>query len=69
MPQTIAKTAKGPIEYRLEGRGPTVMVLNGGRCSRLAPLARRERLNPTVFSIHGSHAIAYTREPTVKNKK
>jgi pimeloyl-ACP methyl ester carboxylesterase len=30
----IAQTAKGPIEYRLEGSGPVVLVLNGGHCSR-----------------------------------
>ena len=30
----IAHTSKGPIEYRLEGSGPVVLVLNGGHCSR-----------------------------------
>lgn len=34
MPQCIAKIPKGSVEYRLEGEGPTVVVLNGGHCSR-----------------------------------
>jgi pimeloyl-ACP methyl ester carboxylesterase len=34
MAYQIAQTTKGPIEYRLEGTGPVVMVLNGGHCSR-----------------------------------
>lgn len=50
MPQTIAKTAKGPIEYRLEGHGPTVMVLNGGHCSRASRLSH-EQLTAEGFSV------------------
>ena len=50
MPQTIAKTAKGPIEYRLEGNGPTVMVLNGGHCSRESRLSH-EQLTAEGFSV------------------
>ena len=50
MSQTIAKTAKGPIEYRLEGSGPTVMVLNGGHCSRESRLSH-ERLTEHGFSV------------------
>ena len=40
MAQMIAKTAKGPMEYRLEGRGPAVVVLNGGHCSRATRLSQ-----------------------------
>ena len=50
MPSTIAKTAKGPIEYRLEGSGPTVLVLNGGHCSRESRLSH-ERLTTEGFSV------------------
>lgn len=50
MSQTIAKTAKGPIEYRLEGSGPTVMVLNGGHCSRESRLSH-EQLTAEGFSV------------------
>lgn len=46
----IAKTAKGPIEYRLEGSGPTVVVLNGGHCSRESRLSH-ERLIEHGFSV------------------
>lgn len=50
MPQNIAKTAKGPIEYRLEGTGPTVLVLNGGHCSRESRLSH-EKLTGEGFSV------------------
>ena len=50
MPPTIAKTAKGQIEYRLEGSGPTVMVLNGGHCSRESRLSH-EQLTAEGFSV------------------
>jgi pimeloyl-ACP methyl ester carboxylesterase len=46
----IAHTAKGPIEYRLEGSGPTVMVLNGGHCSRETRLTH-ERLQGFGFTV------------------
>jgi hypothetical protein len=50
MPQNIAKTAKGLIEYRLEGRGPAVLVLNGGHCSRESRLSH-EQLTEYGFSV------------------
>ena len=50
MPQAIAKTVKGPIEYRLEGTGPTIMVLNGGHCSRDTRLSH-ERLIENGFAV------------------
>ncbi len=42
MPQNIARTAKGEIEYRLEGAGPTIVVLNGGHCSRETRLSHEK---------------------------
>jgi pimeloyl-ACP methyl ester carboxylesterase len=50
MPQCIANTEKGQIEYRLEGRGPTVLVLNGGHCSRESRLSH-EQLTEYGFSV------------------
>jgi len=50
MPQNIAKTTKGPIEYRLEGSGPIVVVLNGGHCSRQTRLSH-EQLAQHGFSV------------------
>ncbi len=50
MSQNIAQTANGPIEYRLEGSGPTVMVLNGGHCSRETRLSH-EKLTEYGFSV------------------
>jgi pimeloyl-ACP methyl ester carboxylesterase len=43
MAQNIIKTSRGVIEYRIEGEGPTIMVLNGGHCSRVTRLSH-ERL-------------------------
>ena len=42
MARKIARTIKGPIEYRLEGSGPTVVVLNGGHCSRESRLSHEQ---------------------------
>jgi pimeloyl-ACP methyl ester carboxylesterase len=42
MAQIIANTPMGPIEYRLEGHGPTIMVLNGGHCSRNSRLSHEK---------------------------
>lgn len=50
MSQHIAQTAKGPIEYRLEGSGPAVVVLNGGHCSRDTRLSH-EKLTGHGFSV------------------
>jgi pimeloyl-ACP methyl ester carboxylesterase len=50
MAQMIATTAKGPIEYRLEGSGSTVVVLNGGHCSRETRLSH-EKLTEYGFSV------------------
>jgi pimeloyl-ACP methyl ester carboxylesterase len=50
MRYTVANTVKGPIEYRLEGSGPVVLVLNGGHCSRDTRLSH-ERLAGCGFSV------------------
>ena len=50
MARKIARTIKGPIEYRLEGSGPTVVVLNGGHCSRESRLSH-EQLTKFDFSV------------------
>ncbi len=36
--RTIAQTEKGPIEYRVVGQGPAVLVLNGGHTNCNSPL-------------------------------
>jgi pimeloyl-ACP methyl ester carboxylesterase len=46
----IANTPYGSIEYRLEGNGPLVMVLNGGHCSRDTRLSH-ERLAQHGFTV------------------
>jgi pimeloyl-ACP methyl ester carboxylesterase len=48
--QRIARTDKGPIEYRLEGTGAPIMVLNGGHCSRRTRLSH-ERLARSGFLV------------------
>ncbi|MEW6403579.1 MAG: alpha/beta hydrolase [Chloroflexota bacterium] len=63
MSQNIAKTRKGPIEYRLEGSGPTVMVLNGGHCSRESRLSH-ERLIEHGFSVLTPSRPGYDSTPS-----
>ena len=63
MPQTVAKTAKGPMEYRLEGIGPTVMVLNGGHCSRESRLSH-ERLTEHGYAVLTPSRPGYDSTPS-----
>jgi len=46
----IVKIKNGYMEYRLEGTGPMVVVLNGGHCSRDTKLSH-EKLIDYGFSI------------------
>lgn len=67
MTQMIARTAKGPIEYRFEGSGPTVMVLNGGHCSRETRLSH-EKLTEHGFSVLTSSRPGYDSTPSEVGK-
>lgn len=67
MSQDIAKTSKGPMEYRLEGRGSTVMVLNGGHCSRESRLSH-ERLANHGFSVLTPSRPGYDSTPAEVGK-
>jgi pimeloyl-ACP methyl ester carboxylesterase len=63
MPQNIAKTVKGPIEYRFEGNGPTIVVLNGGHCTRETRLSH-ERLIEHGFSVLTPSRPGYDSTPS-----
>jgi pimeloyl-ACP methyl ester carboxylesterase len=63
MPYKIAETSRGPVEYRLEGRGPTVLVLNGGHCSRESRLSH-ERLADVGFSVLTPSRPGYDTTPS-----
>lgn len=67
MSQGIAKTKKGPMEYRLEGSGPTVMVLNGGHCSRETRLSH-EKLTEHGFSVLTPSRPGYDSTPSEVGK-
>jgi pimeloyl-ACP methyl ester carboxylesterase len=67
MTQNIAKTAKGPIEYRLEGSGPIVVVLNGWHCSRDSRLSH-ERLAQSGFSVLVPSRPGYDSTPSEVGK-
>jgi len=67
MPQTIARTIEGPIEYRLEGVGPTIVVLNGGHCSRDTRLSH-ERLTEHGFSVLTPSRPGYDSTPASVGK-
>ncbi len=36
----IAQTSHGPVEYRIVGQGPAILVLNGGHTNCHSPLGR-----------------------------
>jgi pimeloyl-ACP methyl ester carboxylesterase len=63
MRYTVADTPKGPIEYRLEGSGPAVVVLNGGHCSRDSRLSH-ERLAGCGFSVLTPSRPGYDSTPS-----
>ena len=67
MTQNIAKTGLGPIEYRLEGTGPTLMVLNGGHCSRETRLSH-EKLSEHGFSVLTPSRPGYDSTPAEVGK-
>jgi pimeloyl-ACP methyl ester carboxylesterase len=67
MAQMIATTAKGPIEYRLEGNGFTVVVLNGGHCSRETRLSH-EKLTEYGFSVLTPSRPGYDSTPSEVGK-
>ena len=63
----IAQTAKGPIEYRFEGSGSTVVVLNGGHCSRDTRLSH-EKLTEYGFSVLTPSRPGYDSTPSEVGK-
>lgn len=67
MSQAIAKTKKGTMEYGLEGSGPTVMVLNGGHCSRESRLTH-EQLANFGFSVLTPSRPGYDSTPSEVGK-
>src|SRR5258705_8637309 len=67
MPPMIAVTEFGPMEYRLEGSGPVVVVLNGGHCSRESRLTH-ERLAEQGFSVLTPSRPGYDATPADTGK-
>jgi pimeloyl-ACP methyl ester carboxylesterase len=67
MTQNIARTSKGSIEYRLEGSGPTIVVLNGGHCSRATRLSH-EKLTEHGFSVLTPSRPGYDSTPSEVGK-
>jgi pimeloyl-ACP methyl ester carboxylesterase len=63
MGHTVANTTKGPIEYRLEGSGPAVVVLNGGHCSRDSRLSH-ERIAGSGFTVLTPSRPGYDSTPS-----
>jgi len=67
MSQNIAKAANGPMEYRFEGSGPTIVVLNGGHCSRETRLSH-EKLTEYGFSVLTPSRPGYDSTPSEVGK-
>src|SRR5512132_2227501 len=58
----VAQTPHGPIEYRLTGTGPVVVVLKGGHSSRNTQLGH-ERLAEHGFTVLEPSRPGYDRTP------
>jgi pimeloyl-ACP methyl ester carboxylesterase len=67
MAPKIAQTARGLVEYRLEGTGPTVMVLNGGHCSR-DTRPSHERLARQGYSVLTPSRPGYDATPSATGR-
>ncbi len=67
MTQNIARTSRGSIEYRIEGNGSTVVVLNGGHCSRDTRLTH-EKLAEYGFSVLTPSRPGYDSTPSEVGK-
>jgi len=63
MESNIAQTNKGPIEYRLVGNGPVIVVLYGGHCSRRTRLSH-ERLATIGYSVLIPSRPGYDQTPS-----
>ncbi len=60
--QALADTSAGPIEYRIQGSGPAVLVLKGGHSSRRTRLGH-ERLAAHGFTVVDPSRPGYDRTP------
>ena len=67
MIQNIARTSKGSIEYRFEGSGSIIVVLNGGHCSRDTRLSH-EKLAEHGFSVLTPSRPGYDSTPSEVGK-
>jgi pimeloyl-ACP methyl ester carboxylesterase len=67
MTQNFARTSKGLIEYRFEGSGPAIIVLNGGHCSRDTRLSH-EKLTEHGFSVLTPSRPGYDGTPSEVGK-
>lgn len=63
MEQQIICTERGPIECRLEGSGPAVLVLQGGHCSRATRLSH-ERLASAGYTVITPSRPGYDSTPS-----
>jgi hypothetical protein len=68
-----ARTSQGPIEYRLTGSGPVVMVLKGGHSSRSTRLGRssfhrfQDEIPVSKLSADQPNVKQYTSTPASRN--
>jgi pimeloyl-ACP methyl ester carboxylesterase len=65
---TIARTLKGPIEYRVVGQGPVVLVLNGGHTNCNSPLGHERFFVEQGYRLLIPSRPGYGRTPSATGK-
>src|SRR3954462_310047 len=55
----IAQTKRGPIEYRIVGQGPAILVLNGGHITCHSPLGHEQTISLTPNSFSRQLRVIY----------
>jgi pimeloyl-ACP methyl ester carboxylesterase len=64
----IMQTERGPIEYRVAGRGPAVLVLNGGHTRCNSPLGHERFLVEQGYQLIIPSRPGYGRTPSAAGK-
>ena len=65
----IIQTKKGPVEYRTEGNGPVILVLNGGHTNCMSPFEHEKYFLENGYSLVIPSRPGYGKTPSSSGKK